>query len=183
MIHEDGTIEPFENTDDAETSWRVRGLAFGHRYGFRVRSVNVVGAGQASEMVFGIPIRMITGPSIPAGQRIPLIDTDRQSLILRLADQDCRIRVWWQPSDRSWWGSIEVPANTPAVQSRRLALNAGLLDRITDVLPGNIVMRELGNADLEPGRNAWVKTDSWPVLGAKKLNQYVRFPRLLCCFY
>ena len=157
VILEDGSIEPFESTDDASTSWRVRGLAFGHRYGFRVRAVNSVGVGVASELMQTAVSRVTVAPVIvtPNGQLVPLIDTSRQSLILRLADQDCRVRVWWQPSDLSWWGSIEVPVNTPAVQSRRLALDAGILDRITDVLPGNLVMRELGNAGLEPDRNAW----------------------------
>ena len=159
VIQEDGSVEPFESTDDDSTSWRVRGLALGHRYGFRVRAVNALGAGsgEPSELM-QTAVSSVTVASVivtPNGQLIPLIDTSRQSLILRLAEQDCRVRVWWQPSDLSWWGSIEVPVNTPAVQSRRLALNAGLLDRITDVLPGNLVMRELGNAGLEPGRNAW----------------------------
>ena len=56
-----------------------------------------------------------------------------------------------------WWGSLEVPTNTMAVQSRRLVLNSGLLDRIADVLPGNIVMRELGNEGLEPERDAFAR--------------------------
>ena len=67
-----------------------------------------------------------------------------------------------QPSDPDdgegtggWWGSLEVPVNTPAVLSRRLSRNAGLLDRITDVLPGNFVLRELSGNDVEPARNAW----------------------------
>ena len=154
VINEDDSVEPFEPTTGAVTSWRVRGLAIGHRYGFRVRAVNAAGAGPHTAIVYETA-ELIPTLVVPAGQRIPLLDTDRQSLIVRLADQDCLIRVWWQPSDQGWWGSLEVPTNTPAVQSRRLALNAGLLDRITDVLPGNIVMRERGNEGLEPGRDAW----------------------------
>ena len=156
VINEDGSAEPFEPTDGAVTRWRVRGLAVGHRYGFRVRAINAAGAGPHTPIIYE-DAELVPTLVVPLGQSIPLIDTDRQSLIVRLADQDCRIRIWWQPSDQGWWGSLEVPTNTPAVRSRRLALNSGLLDRITDVLPGNLVMRELGNEGLEPGRDAWAR--------------------------
>ena len=45
--------------------------------------------------------------------------------------------------------------NTPAVSGKRLVLNSGILDRVQDVLPGNMVLRELGGASAEPGRDAW----------------------------
>ena len=156
VIDEDGRVLPFEPTTGPELTWRIRGLAIGHTYGFRVRPVNVAGSGPQSAVFYGTPVRTAVRAT-PPGQRIPLIDTDRQSLILRIDDRDCRLRVWWAPSDESWWASIEVPVNTPAVMSRRLALNAGILDRIADVLPGNIVMRELGGAGAEPGRDAWAR--------------------------
>ena len=116
-----------------------------------------------------ISLMAITSPALPTCWRLVAVEnasrvTRHRSPLARYTPSrksiagHCQtnwINIWWQPSDLSWWGSIEVPVNTPAVQSRRLALNAGLLDRITDVLPGNLVMRELGNAGLEPGRNAW----------------------------
>ena len=155
VIDPDGTLQPYEATDGPVLTHRVRGLAIGHRYGFRIRAVNEVGPGPATKIIYDLPVRypvLIIRP----GQQIPLLDADRQSLIVRLGDQDCRIRIWWQPSDESWWGSLEVPVNTPAVQSVRLALNSGILDRIDDVLPGNIVMRGFGDfIGTEPGRNAW----------------------------
>ena len=88
--------------------WRVRGLAFHHRYGFRVRAVNSAGTGPQTPLVYAMPIRPAV-VAVPPGQRIPLLDLDRQSLIVRLAGQDCRIRVWWQPSDLAWYGGLEVP--------------------------------------------------------------------------
>ena len=63
--------------------------------------------------------------------------------------------MWWQPSDESWYGSLEVPTNTMIVSGRRLALGSGLLDRIGGVLPGNVVLRELGDTGAEPARDAW----------------------------
>ena len=99
---------------------------------------------------------------LPDGASIPLGDHDRQSLIVRLDGRDCRIRVWWSVADDpgdgtmgGWWGSVEVPTNTPAVSGRRLSLNAGLLDRIDGILAGNLVMRDLGGAGVEPGRGAF----------------------------
>ena len=86
---------------------------------------------------------------------IPLIDADRQSVIVRLAGVECRVSVWWQPSDSSWWGALEVPVNTPVVRSRRLAVDTGLLDRIPGKLPGNVVMRDLSAPAEEAGRNAF----------------------------
>ena len=156
VIEEDGTAPPFEPTDGTETMWRIRGLALGHRYGFRIRAINAAGRGIQSDIVYEVPARIPT-QIIRSGQPFPLLDVDRQDLVVRLAGIDCLISVWWQPSDASWYGSLEVPVNTPAVSSRRLMLNAGLLDRITDVLPGNIVCRELGEEGLEPNRDAWAR--------------------------
>lgn len=89
---------------------------------------------------------------------IPLIDADRQSLKIRLPSAtggliECRLIVWWQPSDAGWWAILEAPVNTLAVGSVRLALNCGILDGASGVLDGNIVMRAtlLGGTD-EPTR-------------------------------
>ena len=156
VIFPDGRAEPFEPTADAATRWRIRGLARGFRYGFRVRAVNAAGSGPGSEFVHVAP----DDPAVlvvPPGRRIPLLDTARQSLIARLQDIDCRIRVWWQPWDGAWYGSVEVPTNTPIAGGRRLAVNAGLLDGAVSPLDGNIVCRALDSSDdrLEPQRDAW----------------------------
>ena len=156
VLSEDGTAAPFEDTDDASPTWRVRGLAHWHRYGFRVRGVNAAGAGPQTPVVYAMVMPVmprIVAP--PTGQRIPLLDEDRQSIIVTLGEQDCRISVWWQPSDESWYGSLEVPTNTMIVSGRRLALGSGLLDRIGGILPGNVVLRELGDTGAEPARDAW----------------------------
>ena len=155
VIDPDGTVGTFEDTDGA-LGWRIRGLAIGHRYGFRVQAVSAANRiSEASETVYAVPVRSGRTTAPPPGQPIPLNDVDRQSLIVRLAGRDCRIRVWWQPSDISWWASLEVPANTPAIQSRRLALNSGILDRVTGILPGNLVCRSLGGIGTDPARDAW----------------------------
>ena len=95
---------------------------------------------------------------------VPLLDLDRQSLQLTLPDAsgedvDCLLRVWWQPSDAGWWASIEVPVNTPAVSSRRMGLNCGLLDHIDWVLAGNLVMRATSTtgaaSEIEPDRDSF----------------------------
>ena len=156
VVDPDGTAQAAEDTDGPALGWRIRGLAIGHRYGFRVHAVSAANRiSVASETVYAVPVRSGRTTAPPPGQPIPLNDVDRQSLIVRLAGRDCRIRVWWQPSDASWWASLEVPANTPAIQSRRLALNSGILDRVTGVLPGNLVCRSLGGIGTDPARDAW----------------------------
>lgn len=155
VIDPDGTMHPFEPTTGPELGWTVRGLALDHRYGFVVRAVNATGPSPTAPTVHAVPTIAPAPVARPPGQQIPLLDAARQSLIVRLADRDCRIFVWWQPSDEGWWASLEVPANTPVVRSRRLAVNTGLLDRIRDVLPGNLVCRVLGGPVIDPGRQAW----------------------------
>ena len=156
VIDDDGVALPFEATDGPALTWRVRGLAFNHRYGFRVRAVNSAGTGPQTALVYAMPMRPAV-PVVASGQRIPLLDLDRQSLIVRLAGVDCRIRVWWQPRDGAWYGSIEVPTNSLIIDGRRLATGAGLLDRLTDVLPGNVVCRAIDQDSglTDPARDAW----------------------------
>ena len=134
----------------------VVGLVAGRRYGFEVRAVNGSGAGVPSGRVFGLA----DGPALllsTVGFRVGLLDVDRQSLVLRVGGVDVRVRVWWQPLDQAWYGGLEVPVGRVVVSGRRLVVNAGLLDRLSDVLLGNIVCRpltELGQT-VEPGRAAW----------------------------
>ena len=155
VVPDFGEPEPFE-TAATLTSHRVRGLAFGHRYGFRVRAVNSAGSGPQSAMVDGTPAEIPT-VLVPAGLRLPLIDTDRQSLIVRLGAIDCRVLVWWQPSNVSWYASLEVPLGTPVMSGRRLAVNAGLLAGAPDVLAGDVVCRAIDDTDVQrdPDRTAW----------------------------
>lgn len=139
----------------AELRRAFRGLRQGGRYRVVLRARNSAGVSDASEAVEAVVYVTVPDVVLPRGANIPLGDHDRQSVIVRLADHDCRIRVWWQPSDLGWWASVEVPTNTPQVTGRRMSLNAGLLDRIVDVLPGNLVMRHLGGGTEEPGRSAF----------------------------
>lgn len=149
---------PLPATTVTETGGRIEvvGLATGHRYGFDLRAVNKDGRGPAAPTVHATVLRK-EYEAPPTGQRIPLVDVDRQSLIVRLDGQDCRVRVWWQPFDGAWYASLEVPINTPVVQSRRLVVGSGLLDGYAGVLAGNIVLRALDedSAIQDPVRDAW----------------------------
>ena len=155
VVGPDGELEPWEAVG-LVTRHRILGLVAGHRYGFRVRAVNPNGLGDPAAPVYATP-QGPTAQALPPGQQVPLLDVDRQSLIVRLDGRDCRLRVWWQPSDLSWYGSLEVPVNTPAVQGRRIRLNSGLLDRIPGILAGDVVCRALDDdsAHLDPVRDAW----------------------------
>ena len=137
---------------------RVRGLGLYQRYGFRVRARNLVGAGPFTSYIYATPA-VIGTPALVSGLRIPLFDLDRQSLIVRIGGQDCRVQVWWQPSSLAWFAGLEVPVNSALVSGKRLTVNGGILDRLQGVLPGNIVCRAIDedNAERDPARDSWLR--------------------------
>lgn len=90
-------------------------------------------------------------------QRINLLDVDRQSLTTVLGGQEVFLRVWWQPTDESWYASVEM-LGTPLVAGRRIALGEGLFDAMVTAFAGDVVCRHLGSGDGEPGRHAWNRT-------------------------
>lgn len=148
-------VGTFESVGDVDTYF-VCGLAEGHEYGFGVRAVNAVGAGPATAKVTATPAQTWT-VVLPARQQILLEDHDRQSMLVTLGGTACRLRVWWQPDQQGWFGSLEAPVNTRLISGRRLNTNTGLLDGMPDVLGGNVVCRALDDTDsgVEPGRDAW----------------------------
>jgi hypothetical protein len=145
----------WERVGGAGLRHRFRRLRAGGRYSAVVRAWNLAGVSDASETVAETVYRQPADVPLPAGSTIPIEDHDRQSLIVVLAGLEVRIRIWWQPSDGGWWASLESPPDVPVVSGRRLALNAGLLDRIDGILAGNLVMRDLGGVGVEPGRGAF----------------------------
>ena len=154
-------VDEFGVTDgfvDIAADGLVRGLAFGHRYGFKLRAVNTTGAGATTPVVYATPERPSTILVPTEAEQIPLESTARQSLIVRLNNIDCLVRVWWQPDQEGWFGSLEVPFGTPVVRGRRLVVNGGLLAGIVDVLPGDVVCRAVEDADAltDPGIDAWL---------------------------
>ena len=155
VLYEDMAPEPFRATRSF-TEHIVRGLAEGHRYGFALRARTAAGVGPSTVPVYAVPQRPALTLARP-GELLPVEDLYRQAFITRLAGRDCRIRVWYQPSDGGWYGSLEVPANTPVVTARRVAVNAGLLDGVLGVLPGNIVCRARDDSSeaRDPDLFAW----------------------------
>ena len=89
---------------------------------------------------------------------VPLINTPRQSLVTRLSGVDCKLTVWWQPSSREWFATVEVPAGTPLVAGRRLTAEVDLLTGIVSVLPGRLRLVPLQDAATEPGFAPWGDT-------------------------
>lgn len=89
---------------------------------------------------------------------VDLINTDRQSLIVRLEGVDCRLHVWWQPDDASWYSDLEVPVGNAVVLGRRLALNAGLLNGRVSLLAGDLEVRSLDARENDPGPSPWGTT-------------------------
>ena len=93
-----------------------------------------------------------------AGAKLPIIDVDRQSMILRLNGKDCRYRLWYAPSDGYWYQSLEVPVNNIVIDGRRVTKNAPLLpdNLANDLLAGgNIWCRTADVIDDPQGRDAF----------------------------
>ena len=175
VIEEDGTVEEWQSNGSATLRHTVRGLRTGVRYGFRVRARNIRGVGPESEIAYAIPLAPVIVTALQ-GQQVPLFDLDRQSLIVRLGAMDCRIRVWWQPSDGSWFGSLEVPVNSPAVVSRRLTVDSGLLPAGSGKLPGNVYLTR-GRRRISPagtGAGQLATADSWAFLDAGLVQHLIR---------
>lgn len=137
----------------------IRGLDVAAPATIQVRSVR----GFTSSNWADLDVRTTVGaPSVPTYLgTIPLIDADRQSMRLRLPGPDgtfidCRLLWWWQPSDGGWWASLEVPTNTRVVSSRRMGTNVGLLDGLTGLVAGNIVLRTTAvGGTAEPTRSSF----------------------------
>ena len=90
-------------------------------------------------------------------QRLNLLDVDRQSLTTVLGGQEVFIRVWWQPTDASWYASVAM-SGAAIVEGRRITLHEGLLDAVPTAFVGDLVCRHLGSGDGEPERHAWNRT-------------------------
>ena len=150
-------LSPTPRADPPLLGQTLHGFAWGHRYGFAIRAVRPDGTPWPAAWPVYATILTASPPAVPAGRRIELLDADRQSLEVRLGGIDCQLFIWWQPLDSSWYGSLEVPINTPAVQSRRLMTDTGLLDRLPHLLPGNLMTRSTSVDRLPPSRDAWAR--------------------------
>ena len=90
--------------------------------------------------------------------QIPLLDIPRQSLNVRLAGQEVKLTVWYQPYDNAWYASLESPPATPIVTSRRLVSGGSLLSGLAVEFAGDIACVPTSPDGGEPGRNAWSTT-------------------------
>ncbi len=153
----DGLLIGSFSADADARSIKIAGLAAGQAYTFWVRAV------LGSSVVWSPPVvaYLDVAADAPAlkGAIIPIADEDNQTVIVRLGGVDCRIHLWWQPSDESWYASMEVPVNTLVVAGRRVAVNSGLLDRVAaaERVGGNVFCRA-GDDDsryTDPERDAW----------------------------
>ena len=86
---------------------------------------------------------------------ISLLNTDRQSVIVRLSNVDVRILVWRQPRDKGWYIDLEIPVGNPIVSGRRLAHESSVFGRLVVDLPGEIWCRALSPSEEEPGLAPW----------------------------
>ena len=89
--------------------------------------------------------------------RIDLLDRDRQSLGLSLGRHECRLWVFWQPSDGNWYANLNIWGER-VVSGVRLTNNALILPvGHVGLDGGNIRMIPASKADglHEATRAAW----------------------------
>lgn len=88
-------------------------------------------------------------------QIIPLTTLPRQTMTVQLGENLMLLDVWWQPSDRAWFISIQSPPNTPVTNGRRITVGSSLL-------PGHLGLGDLWCAEItgatdEPVMDSWEK--------------------------
>ena len=142
------------DVDPDSTHYVIRGLLRFANYQVRVSAVNRAGASVPTETLAATPAHRAQEVTTE-GVILPLLAADRQTFVVRLGEMDCTLSLWWQPWDSGWYASMEVPTNNPILTGKRVTLNGGLLDRLPDVLPGNIVCRGLAVSSDEPGYTAF----------------------------
>ena len=86
-------------------------------------------------------------------QVIPITADARQSFIVRLGAQDCRVAVWWQPSDQNWYLTLESPPSNALTTGRRIAPDA--VAYRGEVFSGVLFCRSVTGRASELGRDAW----------------------------
>ena len=86
---------------------------------------------------------------------LPVLDLDRQSFRARFGALDCKVTIWWQPHDESWYFTF-VAVATKIVTSKRITNNAKLLPISGETIEGNIFCRPVKDfEDADPKRDAW----------------------------
>ena len=87
---------------------------------------------------------------------IPLEDSDRQSVIVRLESVDVKVRVYYQPVTKDWYCDIEAPNGTSVVRGRRINVDTSFIESLASPLSGDIWCRMIGDFEVvDPGRNPW----------------------------
>ena len=92
-------------------------------------------------------------------QVIPLRNVPRQRMTVRLGGQVVSLLVWRQPSDDSWYISMEYPVGVPMLSGRRLVLASFLIGNQPVLFTGDIVCLALSVSNVsEPGIAPWGNT-------------------------
>ena len=87
--------------------------------------------------------------------QIPLLNTARQSFEITLSGQLIRMFVWWQPSDKYWYATIQFPVGEYLVSGRRIVLDSGIIKPVPTEFIGDFYCRSLLNNNDEPLFNPW----------------------------
>lgn len=134
----------------SDTSVTLYGLTPYQAHTYRVRARNNDGSGVVGSSVVFAP-QYDPEEDEAQGQVVPLLNVDRQHLLVRLGDIQCGLTVWYQPHDTSWYASLDIPLGTPWINSQRLIKDQAVGATRPRALPGQLVCRTLGYSTGDPG--------------------------------
>ena len=91
-------------------------------------------------------------------QLLNISSAARQSFTTVLDGQTVKMALWWQPSDKGWYASVEFPVGVALALGRRVVLDEPIIEARPVGFLGEIYCRKLIPEDTPPGRDAWGHT-------------------------
>lgn len=82
----------------------------------------------------------------------------RQSKIFHLNGIDCKIRIYFSPSEEQWYLDLDAPVERRVLSGRRITNDQSVMQDIFTPLNGDIICRRLQRIPLitdNPKQGAW----------------------------
>ena len=103
-------------------------------------------------------------------QLLPLSPDSRQSMTVRLGDQEVRLRAWWQPLTEAWYLSLETAAGEELALGRQVSSRRPLIN--SPAFAGDITAVPLLRGDTSPlGAGCWGETHQMVYLTPEEAQQ------------
>ena len=103
-------------------------------------------------------------------QTVPLSGDSRQSMTVRLGDQEVRLRAWWQPLTEAWYLSLETSSGEELALGRQVASRRPLIKH--PGFAGDLAALPLLRGDTTPlGMDAWGGTHQLVYLNPEEVRE------------